>query len=162
MSKKPIEPRHKRAMLTHHFGEHDDVSRKLTDVTASLILQFARMAMSDDPCLRADGRRNIKMVAEFCVAGQFYLDDQVPKAKKPRGTIETDQGRTSSAAIIRGLATKKDSLGELLKPADLWDEYIAKLSDLGLDPQEDKLEVIFDGGRTTKSSFRAALSRSRK
>ncbi|EME5143051.1 hypothetical protein [Pseudomonas aeruginosa] len=162
MTKKPEQPRYKRAEIVRHFNGEESITRKLTEDTAELILHFARMALCDEPLLRADGRRYIKMVAEFCVAGQFYLADQLPKAKKNRGTIDSDQGRTSATEIIERLAHRKDALGDYLKPNELWSEYISVLDELGLSPISDKLEVTFEGGKTSKDSFRATLSRVRR
>ena len=154
-------PRHQRASIEYGFSDGSKEAISLIDQTADLIIQFAWMARSDDPALRVAGKEKIKMVAEFCVAGQFYLADQRPKASKPRGTIETDEGRTSSTAIIKGLADEHDALGDYLKPADLWPRYVAALDELHLSPIEDKLSVTFEGGRTTKDSFRSMLSRQR-
>ncbi|SDK68256.1 hypothetical protein SAMN05216189_104722 [Pseudomonas delhiensis] len=162
MSKKPNLPRHKRAKMAFTFEGGDIETKDLSEITESLIIQFARMAISDDPMLRAQGLERIKMVAELCIAGQFYLADQAPKSKKSRSTVESDEGRTSVTEIIKGLASKKDSLGDYLKPSELWGEYVSVLDELGLCPKEDKLEVTFEGGKTTKDSFRATLSRIRK
>lgn len=162
MSKKPNLPRHKRAKMAFTFEDGDIETKDLSEITESLIIQFARMAISDDPMLKAQGLERIKMVAELCIAGQFYLADQTPKSKKNRSTIDADEGRTSATEMIMSLASKRDSLGDYLKPSELWGEYIALLDERGLCPKEDKLEVTFEGGRTTKDSFRATLSRIRK
>lgn len=157
----PKKPRHQRAEIAYTFSDGEETIR-LVDLTAKLIFQYARMAISDDPDLSAVGQERIDEVAKFCVAGQFYLADQKPKASKPRGTIEIDEGRTSSTAIIKGLADERDAIGDYLKPADLWPKYVSVLDELHLSPAEDKLGVTFDGGRTTKNSFRATISRVRK
>lgn len=154
-------PRHQRASVEYGFPDGSKETIGLVDQTAAMIIQFARMAISDDPALRVAGKEKIKIVAEFCIAGQFYLADQKPKAGKPRGTIETDDGRTSSTAIIKGLAYEKDALGDYLKPADLWPRYVAALDELHLSPIEDKFGVTFEGGRTSKDSFRSMVSRLR-
>lgn len=162
MSRKPNQPRYKRTKMAFTFGNGDVETKDLTEITESLIIQFAKMATSEDPMLRAQGRERIRMVAEFCIAGQFYLADQAPKSKKNRSTIDADEGRTSATEIIRRLATKRDALGDYLKPSELWSDYVSLLDELGLCPKEDKLEVAFEGGKTTKDSFRATLSRIRK
>jgi len=161
--KKPNQPRHKAANIRYSsFSDESSSSKQLVAVTAEMILQYARFAESDHPAERMKGREKIRMIAEFCIAGQFALDDQTRKSRTPRGTIETDNGRTSAAAIIRELAPMKDHLGDYLKPKELRPLFFAKLDELGLSPVEDKLGVTFGDDRRTWDSFRAAISRERE
>lgn len=162
LKQQPEQPRHKRAILKCAFGEGDEEKIQLAEATAKMILQFASMAESESPELRAEGLAKIMMVAEFCVAGQFFLGDQKDKSGEPRATIETDEGGTSLAAICRKLAPKRDEMGDLLQPAELWPLYIAELDQLGLNPREDKLGVNFEGGSTTKAVFRNTITRERR
>ncbi|MFA5522522.1 MAG: hypothetical protein WDA28_12305 [Castellaniella sp.] len=156
------QPRHRRARIKYGFPGGRDEILPLVDQTATLIIQYAQMARSEDPQTQAIGQAQIREIAEFCIAGQFYLADQKPKARRPRATIDTDDGGTSATAIIRSLAKQRDALGDYLKPAELWPQYIAKLDELGLSPTDDKLGVTFEGGRTTKDTFRELLSRTRR
>lgn len=159
--KKQKVPRRKQANIRFAFSDGSAMTQRYVDFVADRILYYAKLAMSDSPDLRMQGKEWIRKIAEVCVDGEFFLADQIPKARKPRGTIETDEGRTSSTAIIKELADERDALGDYLKPANLWPRYVAALDELNLSPTEDKLGVTFDGGRTTKNSFRAMLSRQR-
>lgn len=172
---KPRKSRHERSSMRYGFEDGGTLDVSLIQVTAQSIMNFARMALSDSPALREKGRSNIEMVAKFCVAGQFYLNDQPLKAKKPRGTLETDEGRTSLKAIVEGFANRRDALGSYLKPADLWPELFAEFVRLGLEPKEKteirkdkkgkiiKERVIYHSeGKVTASNFRSTLSTVRR
>lgn len=173
-SKKQTEqPRHKRAKVKYKFADGSSSYTSLVDAAEQLIGQYAWMANHDDPEMRIVGRAKMREIAEFCVAGQFFLDDQKGKASEPRATIETDEGKVSIAEIIKGLAFETDSLGEPLSPAELWPRFINILRDLNLEPKEtisirgrkqEKEQIVEFWGRVkpySASTFRAQLSKIR-
>lgn len=166
MSKK--KPRHQRASVEYSFSDGSKETIGLVDQTADQIIQFALMAKSDDPELREIGKEKIKMVAEFCIAGQFYLSDQRPKSRKPRSTYVDGNGVGFS---LKSLARELRSRHPEERPRQLWPHLIAELDKRGLNPTEDvritargdkQPIIIFEqeskDDRFTLASFRKALN----
>lgn len=67
-----------------HFADGRDMDQPLADFEQQRIRQYAAMALSDDPVLRADGERGLREAAKRAAAGTMRQVQPVAAAKEPR------------------------------------------------------------------------------